>query len=255
MRLIKRASVALAAVFAAAFSVAAQSNPGNIAVLETQTPKSGMTQQYEQGRKQKADWHKQQKDPLPLWVFEILSGDDTGSYLVGRLGQHWMDYDKPPIPDAADTEEFNKAVGSYVESVKTHYYEYLPKLSNPSDSAGPAKYDEIITFRVRYEKRGEFRSAIGRMAEAVQKTKWPVKFEWYELASGGFDGTYVLALPRASWADFEDNPSVKPFREMLRDAFGQAEADLVVARLEGSVESEYSEIIQFRPDLSYTPAK
>ncbi|MGD0957391.1 MAG: hypothetical protein ABR953_11270 [Candidatus Acidiferrales bacterium] len=255
MRLIKHTSVALAAVFVAAFSAAAQSNPGNIAALETQTPKSGMTQQYEQGRKQKADWHKQQKDPLPLWVFEILSGDETGSYLVGRLGQHWADYDKPPIPDAADTEEFNKAVGSYVESVKTHYYEYLPKLSNPSDSAGPAKYDEVITFRVKYGKQGEFRSALTRIAEAVQKTKWSVKFEWYELASGGFDGTYVLALPRATWADFEENPSAKPFREMLKDAFGQGEADSIVARIDGSVESEYSQIIQFRPDLSYTPAK
>lgn len=255
MRLIKCTSVALATVFLAVFAAAAQSNPGNIASLETQTPKSGMTQQYEQGRKQKADWHKQQKDPLPLWVFEILSGDDTGSYLVGRVGQRWADYDKPPIPDAADTEEFNKAVGAYVQSVKTHYYEYLPKLGNPSDSATPAKYDEIITFRVKYDKQGEFRSALSRITEAIQKTKWSVKSEWYELASGGFDGTYVLVLPRASWAEFEDNPNVKPLREMLKDAFGQAEADSLIARIEASVESEYSEIIQFRPDLSYTPSK
>jgi len=97
--------------------------------------------------------------------------------------------------------------------------------------------------------------ALTRIAEAVQKAKWSVKFEWYELASGGFDGTYVLALPRASWADFEENPSAKPFREMLKDAFGQAEADSIEARIDGSAESEYSEIIQFRPDLSYTPAK
>ncbi|HME32486.1 MAG TPA: hypothetical protein VKG65_07030, partial [Terriglobales bacterium] len=43
--------------------------------LEFQKPKSGMTTQYEAGRKQKAEWHKQQKDPQPLFVWETLSGD------------------------------------------------------------------------------------------------------------------------------------------------------------------------------------
>jgi hypothetical protein len=255
MKPIKCACLATTLLFLATLCTSAQTTPGNIATMETQTPKVGMTQQYEQGRKQKAEWHKQQKDPLPLWVFEILSGDDTGSYMVGRVGQHWADFDKPPVSDTASTEEFNKVVGSYVESVKTHYYEYMPKLSNSTDSATPSKYDEVITFRLQPGKDGEFRSALGRLAEAVQKTNWPVKFEWYRLASGGFAGTWVLVVPHASWADFADNPNVKPFRDMLKDAFGQAEADSIYGRIEDSIKSEYAEIIQFRPDLSYQPAK
>ena len=42
---------------------------------------------------------------------------------------------------------------------------------------------------------------------------------------------------------------------MLKDAFGQAEADSVVDRLDSSIESESSEILKFRQDLSYIPAK
>jgi len=247
---------AFAVSLLATCSAFAQSNPGNIASIETQTPKNGMTQQYEQGRKQKADWHKQQKDPLPLYVFEVLSGDYTGSYLVGRFDQHWADMDKPPIPDTADTEEFNKVVGNYVQSVTARFYEFLPKLSNPDTStAGPAKFDEVVTFRVRHDKIGVFRGGLARLYDAVQKTKWPVHYEFYELANGGYDGTFVLAEPHASWADFEEKPDVKPFRDMLKDAFGQAEADSIYERLENSIESEYTEIIQFRPDLSYVPAK
>lgn len=89
----------------------------------------------------------------------------------------------------------------------------------------------------------------------MQKTKWPVKYEWYRLVSGGFEGTWVLVVPHPNWADFEDNPNVKPFRDMLKDTFGQAEADSIHGRIEGSVESECAEIIQFRPDLSYAPTK
>jgi hypothetical protein len=62
-------------------------------------------------------------------------------------------------------------------------------------------------------------------------------------------------LPRSSWADFEEKPDVKPFRDMLKEAFGQAEADSIVNSIDASVQSETSEIIQFRPDLSYLPGK
>jgi hypothetical protein len=240
----------------ATLSASAQSSPGNIAALELQTPKPGMSLQYEQGRKQKADWHKQQEDSQPLYVFETISGDSTGTYLVDRPGQHWTDFDKPAIPDAADTEEFNQAIGTYVQSVIDRYYECQPKVSSSDPSStGPAKYSELHTFRVHRDKIGTFRGALARLSEAAQKTKWPVHFEWYELVNGGFDGTFVLALPREDWADFEDKPEGKPFREMLKDAFGQSEADSIYDRLESSIESEYSEIIKFRPDLSYIPAK
>jgi hypothetical protein len=240
----------------AGFSASAQTNTGNIAALESQTPKAGMSQQYEQGRKQKADWHKQQKDNQPLYVFETISGENTGTYLVGRLDQHWADFDKPAIPDASDTEEFNKAIGAYVQSVTDHYYEYQPKVSNPDSSAtGPAKYTELITFRVHRNKIPAFRGALVRLAEAVQKTKWPVHYEWYELVNGGYEGTFVLTESHANWADFEDKPDDKPFREMLKDAFGQNESDSVYDRLENSIDSEYTEIVEFRPDLSYIPAK
>jgi hypothetical protein len=237
-------------------SLTAQEKPGTIAALEFQKPKNGMVPQYEAGRKQKAAWHKQQNDPLPLFVWGTLSGDNTGTYIVGRLGQHWADFDKPAIPDEVDLAEFQKVVGTYVDSVIARYYEFMPKISNPpSGATRPSKFSEIVSFHVRYGKGSDFRSAIDRVYEAAQKTKWPVNYEWYELANGGPTGLYVLVLPHNNWADFEDKPDVKPFRDMLKEAFGQAEADSIVDRIDHSVEKETSEAIQFRPDLSYVPGK
>src|SRR5271163_4679255 len=83
-------------------SLAAQDKPGTLASIEFQKIKNGSVPQYEAGRKQKAAWHKQQNDPLPLLVWETLSGDNTGTYLVGRFDQHWADLDKPAIPDESD---------------------------------------------------------------------------------------------------------------------------------------------------------
>jgi hypothetical protein len=236
-------------------SMVAQEKPGTVAALELQKPKNGMVPQYEAGRKQKAAWHKQQNDPQPLFVWEIRTGEDTGNYVVGRLGQHWADFDKPAVPDEADLAEFQKLVGNYVDSVTAFYYEYMAKVSNPSDAKMPAKFHESLHFYVRYGKDSDFRSAIERVHEAAEKTKWPVNYYFYALASGGETGVYVLVLPRNSWADFEDKPDVKPFRDMLKDAFGPQEADSIVDRIDKSVEKETSQIVQFRPDLSYLPGK
>jgi hypothetical protein len=233
----------------------AQEKPGTIASLEFQTIKSGMAKQYEEGRKQKAAWHKQQKDTQPLMVWETVSGDDTGTYIVGRLEQHWSDLDKPSVPEQADLEEFTKVMGAYVQSVVTRYYKFLVKDSKPPDSPTPTKYSVVITYRVRSGKDRDFRSAITRTTEAIEKTKWPVHYFWYALANGGRVGTYVLVIPHANWADFEDKPDMKPFDEMLKDAFGPEEADSITKRFDSSIESESSAIIQFRPDLSYLPSK
>lgn len=188
-------------------------------------------------------------------VWEILSGEDTGTYIVGQMGQHWADFDKPAIPEESDFAEYQKVVGNYVESLITRYYEFLPKVSAPEDSKMPPKFSEIVSFHVRYGKTPDFRSAMEQVCEAAQKTKWPAHFEWYELVSGGPTGLFVLALPHKNWADFENNPDVKPFRDMLKEAFGQAQADSIVNRLNDSVETETSEIIQFHPELSYLPGK
>ncbi|MGA9390986.1 MAG: hypothetical protein WBV69_11125 [Candidatus Sulfotelmatobacter sp.] len=238
-----------------ASSLAAQDKQGTLASIEFQKVKATNVPQYEAGRKQKAAWHKQQNDPIPLLVWQTLSGDNTGTFLVGHFNQHWADYDKPVVTDEADLAEFQKVLGNYVDSVTTRYYEYMPKVSNDTGDATPSKFSEIIIYQVHYGKGSDFRSGIERVHEAAMKTKWPVNYGFYELVSGGTSGTFVLSIPHKNWADFEDKPDVKPFREMLKEAFGQAEADSIVERFDRSVEKETSEIIQYRPDLSYLPAK
>jgi len=237
-----------------AISVAAQAPKAEVASLEFQTPKNGMVQQYEAGRKQKVEWHKQQKDKDALYVFETLTGERTGTYLVGRLGQHWAEMDTPSVTDAADLAEYQKAVGAAVDKLVSAYYEYMPKVSNPPTDMN-AKYTEVVTFHIRYGHNDDFRSALARVHDARTQMKSSAHYNWYHLVSGGPGGTYVLTIDRANWGAFEDDPAIKPLREDLRAAFGEQEAVSVIERINSSVESTYDEIIEFRPDLSYVPAK
>jgi hypothetical protein len=253
MKLMKLAATLCAGAFLAVGAFA-QDKPGNIAGLQFQTPKNGMVKQYEEGRKAKVEWHKQQKDRSPLFVSEVLTGEHTGSYIVGRFGMHWADMDKPSVTDAADLEQYNKVIAPYVANLIAAYYEFLPKWSNPSPDMN-AKYIEVISFHIKYGKGDDFRSAIARVHEANQKLNSPGHYSWYRLVDGGPGGTYVLTFDHANWASFEDDPAIKPLRDRLREAFGEQEAMSVIERLNGSIESTYSEISQPRPDLSYIPAK
>lgn len=253
MKFMKLAAAVCAVGFLAAGALA-QDKPGTIAALEFQTPKNGMVKQYEDGRKAKVEWHKQQKDKNALLVSEVLTGENMGSYIVGRFGMHWGDMDKPSVTDAADLEEYKKAVGAYVDKLSSSYYEFLPKLSNPSTDMN-AKYISVTTFHIRYGKGDDFLSAIAKVREANQKLNVPVHSSWFHLVNGGPGGTYVLTTDHANWASFEDDPAVKPLRDRLREAFGEQEATSVIERLNGSVESTYSDLIQPRPDLSYIPAQ
>lgn len=109
--------------------------------------------------------------------------------------------------------------------------------------------------RLRRPTKAGARSTLPYRIQAGQKTKWPVNYEWHHLVAGGPTGVFALVIPRNTWADFADKPDVKPFRDMLKEAFGQAEADSIVDRLDSAVQNETSEVIQFRPELSYLPGK
>jgi hypothetical protein len=131
----------------------------------------------------------------------------------------------------------------------------MPKVSNPAPDGGGGKYTSVTTFHIRYGKGDDFRSAIARMYDAAQKTKWPFHYQWSRLANGGRGGTYVLLVDHANWASFADDPTIKPLRDMLREAFGEQESMSIIERLNGSIDSTYNQVVEFRPDLSYIPGK
>jgi hypothetical protein len=255
MKSLTYVSMTLTEVFLAALCTAAQNNPGNILAAEFQTPKPGMTRQYAQGRKQKAEWHKQHNDPHPLCVSQIVSREGTGTYLVTRGGQHWADMDHPTIPDAADDQEYDKVASPLVASLVDSCYEFLPKLSNSDTSTTPSVHTGLLVLGIKFGKDGDFRSAVERIADAERKANPSAWAGVHQLANGGFTGTFVVAVPRSRWADFEHSPSTKPMAQVLTEAYGPDAMSSILTTLDNSVESEYSEMLKFRQDSSYIPAK
>jgi hypothetical protein len=237
---------------AAVLTLAAQQKPAQIFSIEFQTVKMGMTHQYEAGRKAKAAWHKEKNDPRPLFVWEYMSGEQTGTFCVAQPAVTWKEMDNPPISDDADQAEWEKTMGTYVTSVVTHYYRSHDELSWPSMDKTPAKFSEVITFHVRQGGAEEFIGDIKKITAAIGKANWGSHYQVYSLEFGGKGDTFVLVVDHPNYADFED--PAKPFDELMADALGKDAATALMKSLDTVTLDTDAEMVKFRPDLSYMPA-
>jgi hypothetical protein len=95
-------------------------------------------------------------------------------------------------------------------------------------------------------------SGVGRLREAIEKTKSPMDVSWLALTEGGEFGTWIAAIGHDSSADF-GSPTPD---EILKNAFGKDEATAIVNEVSALIGGHFTEeVVQFRPDLSYFPKK
>jgi hypothetical protein len=235
-----------------ALPVATQEEGGDIAFVAWVKVKAGMAQQFEEGRKQHAEWHRQQNDSTAWRVWEVISGKGTGVYGIGTFGHKWEDFDTPTVDEAADEANRQQTTVPYVESAHVQYWTALPKVSQPPPGEGPPAMSAVLFFHVHYGKAEDFNYLVGKFHKAIEKTNWPVHYEWYALVNGGEQPTYALVLPRENWAAFK--PLEKPFAAMLEEAYGRQEAQGLLKRFGKVVRKQTSHISKNRPDLSYIPS-
>lgn len=251
MKLVRGVMPICAFILAATHAFAQQPDQPNLAWIEYQRPKPGMSKQFEEGRKQKAFWHRERGDTVPLYVWETLMGEGTGTYLVGLLNQTWAGLDRPAAEESAESDEFARAIGPTVERVVSRLFSARLDLSRPPADPAPSAYAALLHFKVRYGRMAEFNSLVQMFYEATGKAENVKPFIWYDLVYGGEAGTVVLSLPRNSWQDLAPTRSR---RALLEETLGSAKSDLFTRTAAEVVESQFSELIRFRPDLSYIPA-
>lgn len=229
----------------------AQQKPGNVTLVMEMTPKSGSERQFEAGLKQLAAWYASNDDSQGRAVFQQITGENAGMYFSVRRWMHWADLDKPAPSDTQIQPEYEKAMGDSVATYVLKVYEEIPELDH-SNLDHPAKYYELDTFHVPLGKQDQFAAAVGRLREAIEKTKSPMDVSWLALTEGGEFGTWIAAIGHDSSADFGGPPP----DEILKNAFGKDEASTIVNEVSALIGGHFTQdVVQFRPDLSYFPKK
>lgn len=239
----------IATLLLLATSVLAQSSPQVVSEVNISTPKPGMTAQWEAGRKAHSAFHAAQKDTWNVFVWQILTGERAGSYMMASPGHNWKDFDAREAFNKLDRPDVEKNMGPSTAGGGTAYYIYRDDLSLTKPSSPPAKMRTTAIYSVIPEHVNDFTDAIKKINAAIQKTNYPAKSSrWYQLANGGDVPTYVLVTDRASWGDME--PQDKKLEDALKEAYGDSSA---LDQLRHSCHRIVSEMSVFRADLSYMP--
>jgi hypothetical protein len=247
-----RKSVAVCAVvsFAGlAFPAIGEEARGTVVAIHCTDPQPGALTRLEEGFKKHAAWHRAQKDTWTWATWIVLTGPETDRLCTGTFDHKWEDFDKPFVSPQADRADALLNIAPAAKKHEATFWARLDALSRPPTE--PTTMSSVVFFQVRVGMDEEFNSVVAEYHKAIEKTQMPWRYTWYALASGGDDGSYALVLPRNGFAGF--NPTGKPFREMLVEAYGETAADALEARWREAVASSRHQLIMGRPDLGYSP--
>jgi hypothetical protein len=238
-------------VLAWALSIAAQTAkpPESITEVNVSVVKPGMVSQWEQGRKRHSEFHRTQKDTWTVQVYEVLSGDAVGNFISVQPGHNWKDFDARAEFDKLDAPDVAKNMGPYDNGGPRSFYVYRADLSRSKEGGAPSKMVTVAHYWLLPDHVSDFQDAVKAINAAIDKASYPVKpSRWYQLANGGDVPHFVLVTERAGWADLE--PPAQTMQEALGPEGAQA-----IDKLRKSTKRIYTEMLEYRADLSYVPSK
>ena len=230
----------------------AQTGPDKVCEVNVTVPKPGGAKEFEEARKKHNGFHVAEKDKNSIIVFAISAGRATGGYLTATCGMTWKDMDGHDAFDQRDAADREKTLAPTVGQNQAAYYILRSDLSLATEPATPAKMLTAVDYFVKPVGLVQFTDAIKRVNAAIKQTNYPAKpSRWYQLAVGGEGPRFVQVIDRNSWADMQapDQTLV----DMLKQAYGND--DKTLQTLRDAIDHTESQLLNYRADLSYLPAK
>jgi hypothetical protein len=132
------------------------------------------------------------------------------------------------------------------------YYLQRSDLSPATPSSPPPPYLSVTHFFLRPEGVLDFNDGVKKASAAMAKAMPNNPSNWYSLANGGPGPEVVLVRDLKSISELQGVPG-KTVDQIVQEAYGDQGATIMVA-LRKAYNRSYSELLHFRPDLSYMPA-
>jgi hypothetical protein len=230
----------------------AQTGPDSVCEINVSVPKPEGAKQFEAARKKHNEFHRTEKDKNTIMVWSVSTGPASGSYVTGVCGMTWKDMDGREDFDRRDIADIEKTLTPAIASNIQSYYILRKDLSLVPDVGAPTKMITVVHYFVKPSGLSQFTDAVKRINAAAVQSKYPMKpSRWYQLANGGEGPHYVVVTDRASWADMQGPDQT--MAEMVKQVYG--DDDKTMQNLRDAVDHTVSEMLDYRADLSYIPAK
>jgi hypothetical protein len=225
--------------------------PDSVSEVLRQKIQPGTAQKYEAARKEHMGWHKAHNDPWTWEVFEVMTGPDTGSYLISSGDHQWKDMEAWAAKMAdADGADSAASMGPYIAGTQRTYWTQLNALSRMPEADVQYPLITLTTYHVKPGSDAALRAAIAKVNAALEAGKFPISSIWFVLTNGGPTPTYAVVAPRTGLGEMGPSPSLL---QVLEKQLGKPASDALVKSFFDNVVSANSELLRFRTDLSYLP--
>lgn len=209
--------------------------PGPYARIVVIEPKPGQAEAFEAGYERHIRWHREQQDPWTWYGWSFVFGERLGLFMDGTFGHAARDFDAAVQP-AADAADNARNVTPHANFLSHAVYQRLDAFSNGAPLPDTSPFLALTTYAVAPGREWEFEAVLrGCRARADD-----ARFTWFKLRIGGTHAQYLLFRPAESLA------AAAGLKEFCGTAMAHQSG-------EGGVENVRSELLRYRPTLSYHP--
>jgi len=224
-----------------------------VAWIERVTPKPDSAAKLEEAARKHFAWHRAQNDAFAWPVWQVMSGDNVGDLVVGTFEHSWKEFDARAEFDRADDADFVANVLPSIGTISLNYWEVIPEASRPSASQQPSAMSQVTHYFLKPSGVVQFADALKQIKTALDKAEYPVHLRWYRLVSGGEGPHFALTVERNSWAELEPMP--KSLEQVIAEVTSPTKAVELMSAVRDNTRHTYSEMLVYRPDLSYVPTR
>lgn len=215
------------------------------------TPKLGQEAAFEGALRGHMEFRKAQGDPWDWQIYEVVVGEDVGSYFAASWSHTWEDFDAYDAFEggAAMGAHFQATAGATLESMETTINDGAQGVKKlPEDPNQEFNLVNVTEFYLFPGKQAAFNQALMKFDEAIKGANMDFYYTSDVLVVGGSGPVYSIAGLGSSWADFADpDPTME---QVMIETYGEEEAMEIFTAFGESVHHWESFVVRYRPDLS-----
>lgn len=225
----------------------AQQEPGALSLAYLQKVELRNVAAFEEAFKTHLNWREEKGDTWTWETWQMIRGEELGTYIVSSGGHHWEDFDAQPLAEEG-AANYIENVGQYLTSLGSSMSATLTSVSKfPEDAKLTAGYlAHVVEYKIKPGFEPQFREALKRFHEASQKVGWDQSYIWGSTFAGD-EPAMFLVMPHKNWSSFRRS---KTPEKVVEEAFGRDASMLLFKSVGEAILSVDSSVWLYRPDLS-----
>ncbi|HSM03914.1 MAG TPA: hypothetical protein VK858_04805 [Longimicrobiales bacterium] len=234
------------------FALPLQAQEGNVSMGYFVTTDLANVVQLEEGMRGHVDWHAQQNDPWPGFIYQAMHGGVE--YVWVSPNHSWADFDNPSVDSHADMVDFAERAGSHTTGIDIRTWVTWEEVSMSPAPDQVVPIWQVIEWDLRATAEGveALRSAFGKVKAAFEQQGIPNRYTVNEVV--GIDGgpQMFVAIAHDSMGELDEGEP-GALQGLLAETYGHAEAIQITRTFEEYLTPTANRIWVLRPDLSHMP--